>query len=429
MSPAVPHVASSRSTALALALVVALGLGLRGWRGSVINESQPNDRTRLTADEPGYDNLARALLNGEGFVWAGRVPVYPLWLAGLHRLTHYSYACEIYIQGLVGGLAIVLTFVLGRDVGGNRVGLIAALGAAIDLSLIQQSVRFLSEVLFTPAVLAVTISFSRALDRPSRGRFAAVGFWIGLANLIRPTLLLFPLVAAAVTMRRTRPGVEGAVAILAVSSVVVLPWIVHNHRRYGAIYPLATSNAILWQGSPEYYHLVRDEGYTYLDVWNKVLYGPGSEGHDPGSIEGDRYWTRRALRSIGREPLVYLRFCAEKAVTYWVGDPNADWNDGRMFDYRALRAWEWPRSIVAQHMFWRAFPLVAFASLMLLRDRLGRYAALLALLAYCTALHALTHAEVRLSEPLHPLLLVITAAAIETVLWKTGDANSRAPSP
>ena len=398
---------------VAVALVVCLGLTLRLQAARSWNASRPDAPARLTADEPGYDRLARELLDGHGFVWPGRVPLYPLWIAALHQVTGFSYARAIYYQCILGALAVALTFVLGRQVFGTAAGLIAAFGAAVDIVLIMQSVRFLSEILFTPAVIVLAISFTQALSSHSIRRFGWVGFWIGGANLIRPTLVAFPL-AAALVVGVAYPSRRGAVwmgVVTVVSCVVVLPWIAHNYSRYGAVYPLAVSNAILWQGSPEYYHLIRDRGYTYLDVWNKVIYGPGNEGHDAGSIEGDRYWTARALRSIAREPLVYTRFCLEKAVTYWVGDPNADWGDSFIFNYHVLRKWGMSRSTTAQYMFWRAFPIGGFAALLVLRGSYRRLAGILSILAYCTLLHAITHAEARLSEPLHPLLLVIVAGA------------------
>jgi Dolichyl-phosphate-mannose-protein mannosyltransferase len=406
---------------VAVALVVCLGLTLRLQAARSWNASRPDAPARLTADEPGYDRLARELLDGRGFIWPGRVPLYPLWIAALHRVTGFSYARAIYYQCILGALAVALTFVLGRQVFGTAAGLIAAFGAAVDIALITQSVRFLSEILFTPAVIVLAISFTQALSSPSIRRFGWVGFWIGCANLIRPTLVAFPL-AAALVVGVAYPSRRGAVwigVVTAVSCVVVLPWIAHNYIRYGAVYPLATSNAILWQGSPEYYHLIRDRGYTYLDVWNKVIYGPGNEGHDAGSIEGDRYWTARALRSIAREPLVYARFCLEKAVTYWVGDPNADWGDSFILNYHALRQSGMSRSTTAQYMLWRAFPIVGFAALLVLRGSYRRLAGILSILAYCTLLHAVTHAEARLSEPLHPLLLVIVAGAALRV-WSAG---------
>ena len=400
-----------------LLVVVCLGLGLRLYTAWQTNRASPDNPTRLKADEPGYDLLARELLNGNGLIWPGRVPLYPAWLAGLHYTTNYSYARGIYIQCVVGALAVWLTFVLGRDLFGPWVGLLAALGAAVDIVLVRQSVRFLSEILFTPLVLAVAISFVRALQRPTTARFAWTGVWIGLANLVRPTLFGFPVAAAVavVYLLGRRRGALPAAAIVLASAITIAPWMLRNYLKYDAVYPLATSNAILWQGSPEYYNLIRKQGYTYLDVWNKVIYGSGNEGNDPGSIEGDRYWTRRALRSIAAEPLVYLRFCLEKSVTYWIGDPNADWGDSHLFDYRRLRVqWDLSRFETVQYLLARAFPLVAFAALFSLRLHWRRLLPVLSILAYCTLLHAITHAEARLSEPLHPLLLVIFAAAVAT---------------
>lgn len=395
-------------------LIVCLALVVRLQAAWEVNASRPDTPARLSADEPGYDNLARELLAGEGLSWPGRVPLYPAWVAGLHLVTGYSYARGIYIQCLVGALAVWLTFALGRDLFGAAAGMLAALGAAVSIVLVQQSVRLLSEVLFTPLVLAVAIAFVRAMRAPTTARFAWVGLWTGLANLVRPTLVGFPVAAAAAIAYGLGPrrAARPVAALLVTSTLVVLPWVVRNYVKYDAVYPLATSNAILWQGSPEYFHLVRREGYTYLDVWNRVLYGPGNEGHDPGSIEGDRYWTRRALRSIAAEPMVYVRFCLEKAVTYWIGDPNADWNDTFVFNYRALREWGYSRAATAQYLLARAFPIVAFAALFWLRPYWRRLLPVLTILAYCTLLHAITHAEARLSEPLHPLLLVVFAAGV-----------------
>lgn len=395
-------------------LIVCFGLGLRLFTAREFNETRPDTRARLEGDEPGYDNLARELLAGKALSWPGRVPVYPAWLAGLHYLTGGSYAREVYIQSLLGALAIWLTFVLGRDCFDSATGMLAAAGAAVDVVLVREPVRFMSEILFTPVVLIVAIAFGRAMRSQALATFAWTGGWIGVANLVRPTLVAFPIVAAA-TVAYTygvRRAARPAAALLFTATLVVVPWIVRNYLKYEAIYPLATSNAILWQGSPEYYHLVRDRGFGYLDVWNKVIYGPGNEGHDPGSIDGDRYWMRRALRSIVAEPWIYARFCLEKSVTYWIGDPNADWYDTYVFNYHALRQRDVSRWLTAQYMVARVFPLFALASLVALRPYWRPLLPILSILAYCTLLHALTHAEARLSEPLHPLLMVIASAAV-----------------
>jgi hypothetical protein len=310
-----------RHSALAVLLVVLLALGLRLHAAWMVNTTRPDTAARLSADEPGYDSLARGLLAGEGLTWPGRVPGYPLWLAAIYWTTGGSYAPVLYVQAFVGALAVLLTYVLGRRFFGHGPGLVAALGAAVHFVLIQQSVRFLSEILFTPAILLVTLALVRAVELPSLGRLALAAAAIGGANLIRPTLFLFPLflvLLLPLMLPRRHVGRAAAVLVL-VSGLVILPWMVRNYLRYDALLPLATSNAILWQGSPEYYRLIRDQRYTYLQVWNEVLYGPGNDGYDPGTIEGERYWTRRAVRSILEEPHVYALFFVEKLGTYWVG--------------------------------------------------------------------------------------------------------------
>jgi hypothetical protein len=402
-------------------LIVFAGLFLRLNAAWDRNQTLPDTSARLSADEPGYDNLARGLLNGEGLTWPGRVPLYPAWIAGLHYATGYSYARGIYVQCLLGALAVWLTFLLGRDVVGPAVGILAALGAAVDVTLIHQSVRYLSEILFTPFVVAVAIAFARALRQPTARGFAWTGVWIGIANLTRPTLVAFPLMAvlAAGHVLGARRAIRLAAALVIASTLIVAPWVLRNYLKYHAIYPLATSNAILWQGSPEYYHLLREQGYSYMDVWNKIIYGPGNEGNDPGTIEGDRYWTRRALRSIAAEPLVYLRFCLEKSVTYWIGDPNADWGDSYLFDYRTPRRWGFSRFATVAWLLARVFPLAAFAALLSLRPPWRPLIPLLSIIVYCTLLHAITHAEARLSDPLRPLLWVIFATALSTGFART----------
>jgi hypothetical protein len=235
--------------------------------------------------------------------------------------------------------------------------------------LIHQSLHLLSEVLYTPAILLVTLALWWATRQPTFGRFIVLGVLIGVSNLIRPSLLLFPfvllpLLAVPLGWRR---GLPLGVVMLVASLLVVTPWVVHNYFKYDAIFALQTSNAILWQGSPEYYRLIHDEGYTYMRIWTEVLYGPGWELRDPNSVAGDRYWTERALQSIAAEPLVYLRFSAEKLVTFWIGDPNADWGDTTLFNYWALRQIGFLPADAVQVMIARALPLVALVALVWLK--------------------------------------------------------------
>lgn len=403
--PALPYVA--------LLAILLLAVGLRWYAAASWNEARPNSPERLYGDEPQYDNLARSLWQGYGFDWPGRTPLYPLWLAGVYWLSDGSYLAVPYAQILLGLATVYLIFRLGCELFGRAAGLIAALLGAGSYTLIHQSLHVLTEVLYAPALLIVALAMHRAFQRPSLRRFLWLGLWIGVSNLVRPTLVLFPafvLLLLLVLRREHALRYAGACALAA--ALTVAPWVIHNYVRHNVFYlMLAPSNAILWQGSPEYYRLLRDEGYTYMRVWGEVIYGPGWQEHDPMSVEGDRWWTQRALRSIAAEPHIYLIYFVEKLGTYWVGDPEADWNGSHVFDYRALRElWFSPRDAKLV-MLMRAIPIVALAAALWLRRSWRRLLPVYAILIYCTLLHAATHAEARLSEPLQPLLLVIVAGA------------------
>jgi 4-amino-4-deoxy-L-arabinose transferase-like glycosyltransferase len=409
--------------------VVLLGLLLRLWVAWSHNQWQPNSTAWLIGDEPGYNNTALELLAGYGFTWPGRVPLYPVWLAGVHWLTGTSYHAVRYVQAFLGAGTVFLTYLLGRRLFGHPSGLIAALLASASYVLIHQSLHLLSEVLFTPVVLLVALSLFRAVEQPTTGRFAAAGIWIGISDLIRPTLLLFPfflLWPLAVRLGWRSSIRYGTVLALAVIFVIG-PWIIRNRIRYDAWFPLATSNAILWQGSPEYYKLIHEEGYTYMRIWKEVLYGPGWERQDPTSIAGDRYWTERALKSIRSDPGTYLKYAAEKLGTYWVGDANADWNDERIFSFGALRRLGFSRGAAAAVMIARALPIIALAAILVLWPQRRRLLPLYAILAYCTLLHAATSAVARLSEPLQPILLVLVAGAVVWQRRQRRESNQALP--
>ena len=91
---------------------------------------------------------------------------------------------------------------------------------------------------------------------------------MGLSNLVRPSLLLFPVFVAILLffLFNKRKAFAFGFVYLASSAVIVTPWVIHNYIRYSAIFPLQTSNAILWQRSPEYYHLISDQGYSYQRI-------------------------------------------------------------------------------------------------------------------------------------------------------------------
>lgn len=72
---------------VAMIVIVAVGLGFRIGTAILWNHDRPDSPARLIGDEPGFDSMARQLLDGHGFTWPGRVPLYPAWLAGVYGIS------------------------------------------------------------------------------------------------------------------------------------------------------------------------------------------------------------------------------------------------------------------------------------------------------------------------------------------------------
>ncbi len=422
---------------VATVLLFALFLRLRSawfW-----NAAHPNTRERLRyGDEPAYDAVARGLLDGAGFPSPDRLPLYPAWVAFWHWVSGFDYNILIYAQGLLGTLAVLLAYLLARRLAGHWAGLLAAAAMAVSAVMITHTLHVAPEFMFTIAVLGVALALVRAWRAPSPGAFAAAGALVGVANLIRPTLLFFPIfvaVALVLVWRGSRSAWKFAAMYAVAAYIVTAPWTLHNYMRHGVFLPLSTSNATLWLGSPEYHRLIHDQGYTYFRVWDEVIYPEDPAVPFPTTIEGERYWSERALRSIRQEPLLYARLVVERLGTYWVGDPVVDWGRTYPLNYRHLRegrsAFRALRLLIE-----RTIPIFGLLAIVILRRRWREFVPLYVLLLYTTLLHAATVARIRMSEPFYPLLLVLIATAMVHLVtvkgwprWRRSPVPAHAPPP
>jgi hypothetical protein len=369
---------------------------------------------QLFGDEPGYDYLAVRLLDGHFFDWPARTPVYPLFLTACYWMFGHSFGAVLYAQAAVGASVIPLTFLLARRFTRPGWALLAAGLVAVHPALIGHVTRLYTEALYTPFQLLAVLSFLRALDTPTVARFATGGMLLAVTTLCRPTIALFPLIVPFLLprglslLRRASLWVCYTGAMI----IVIAPWSYHNYRTYHMFLPLSvTSGVVLWHGSPEHYHLTMEDQRHALQIWDGVLNPRGNGGHDPMSIDGDRYFLHRAIASIRQEPGVYLWYALQKSLFFWIGHPAIDWPGYSIFGFDAMRPYFSAPHIIGVFVV-RLLPFLALISLVVLRDRLKDLIPLLALCAYFMVIQGLTQAEVRYSEPLFPILAtMITMAA------------------
>jgi 4-amino-4-deoxy-L-arabinose transferase-like glycosyltransferase len=198
--------------------------------------------------------LANQLANGDGYIQpllvspghvatADKPPLYPLLLALPSLLGWDSLVAHRGLSCLMGALLVVAVGLLGRRMGGERVGLVAAGLAAIYPLLIAVDGSVRSESLYAPLIAFTLLAAYRLIDRPGFGRAAVLGLCVGLAALTRSeALLLGGLLLVVVALRLPRPsGLRYTATMSVVALLVLVPWLARNWSEFGQ--PVLSTNS------------------------------------------------------------------------------------------------------------------------------------------------------------------------------------------
>ena len=281
----------------------------------------------LTHDEREYLLLARNVAEGRGFVHHqpdgtpapgehfGRAPVYPLFLAGVIRLTGMPAGEHVALlrvirtsQAVLGGALVWLVAWLAARAAGPRAALAASWLAALYPPLVWTPAYIWSETLFS--VLAFACVAVLTLDARRRRVYLAAGALAGLAVLTRPAMLFFlPLAACWLAWRREWRGV---ILLSVACAVVVAPWTLRNAREYGRFVLVASEGGItFWTGN---HPLAVGEGDLAANPQLKrenVALRARHPGLTPEQLEP--VYVREALQFIRERPAAWAALMARKA--------------------------------------------------------------------------------------------------------------------
>ena len=411
-----PSSTDRRVIAVVLGALTLAGLALRLWVAGTTHRLL-DAPAALIGDEGRYDSIARDLLNGQFFPWPASTPVYPLFLAACYAVFGRSYAAALIAQAFVSATAVPLTYRLARRFIEPWSALAASLLTAVHPGLITQVDMLYTEAIYTPLWIATALSLCRLLEDPGLRRSLAAGAWLAASTLCRPMTALLPLVMPLVMPHRWRMAqrVRIVAVLMGVLAVATAPWAYHNWRTQRAFLPFGFSLTMLWHGSPEFYHIMAKKPNAMLRVWDDELNPERNGGHDPMTIEGDRYFTARAKASIRAEPGVYAWYSLQKLAFFWIGHPAAEYD----WPFNAwATAWQRLKYFGARLLT----VCLALLGLFILRRRLRTFALLLLICGYFMAVHAVLVPVARYSEPLYPILAVfIAAAAGEVARRRTGE--------
>jgi 4-amino-4-deoxy-L-arabinose transferase-like glycosyltransferase len=246
---------------LRLVYVHVLERGVRGLGDWHFFHSLPN----LMAEGRGFVDPFILVQRGEEVATALHPPLWPLvltpvsWLGGESALAHRTVGC------VLGAAVIVLLGLLGRRIGGERAGLVAAGIGALHPLLIAADGSLMSETLYGLLVLTALLLALRMLDTPGRLVALGLGLAIGLAALTRSeALLLLPLLALPVAFS-ARPGRWARVGLACLGcALVVLPWTARNLAAFDRPVLVSHNDSTVFAGA----NCDRTYGGQDLGGWN-----------------------------------------------------------------------------------------------------------------------------------------------------------------
>lgn len=286
-------------------------------------------------DQVSYDALARSLLDGRGYSftenWYPFTPantptshwsfLYPIYLAGVYALTGYHPLAARLLQAAVGGaLLCFLVYRIGRKVVNEDTGLVGAGLAAVYGYFIYYNSALMTETFSIVLVLLILYLSIELKENPSLTRWVGLGFTLGLAALLRQTILLFaPFLLVWLFMELRTRGIRWWYYLLPIVVIffLVIPWTIRNYLVYRE-FLLLNSNAG--------YALYASNNPGLETDWNneRVVVPVPKELKGQNEAELDRDLTKKGLEFIFADPMRSLKLNLDKTLEYFRFWPTSD---------------------------------------------------------------------------------------------------------
>lgn len=197
-------------------------------------------------DARGYHQLAVNLLSRGGFSTSAgppfypdhvRAPLYPLFVALVYSLAGPAPLAVVLLQAVLDAVTAAVTFRLGREVGGRRVGLLAAFLYAANPSSWRFCNELLTEILFGLLLSASLWMLVRYVLAHRQRDMLLFGLFMGAATLCKPNIQFIPLLLLAVLLYKRLGGQRAwwqgtALAALTIGAML-FPWLARNRLVFG----------------------------------------------------------------------------------------------------------------------------------------------------------------------------------------------------
>jgi hypothetical protein len=373
-------------------------------------------------------NIARSLALGKGFSDALRegtgatawlTPVYPLLLAGIFRIfgifTAASFIGAVALNIAFSAAACLPIFHAGRKIAGVSVGAAAAWFWAVFPNAIVIPFEWVWDTCLTALLAALILWFTLKLAESLRARdWCLYGLLWGVALMTNPALAsLLPFLLGWATYRASRRGRRSlALVTLAVLMMVLCctPWTVRNYVAFHRFVPLrSTFPFALWLG----HNPVFD---PRSPVTTRVTpYEEGREYKRLGETAFMREKWTGALNFIRTHPALEVSLFERRFVAFWAG---LDSPFRRFLETESLG----DRIVLLANFLAALGTLGGLVAVWIKR----RYYALV-LSAFPVVfpwIYYATEPYLRYRQPIDPILMLLTAVALDALLQRKSDARS-----
>ena len=380
-----------------------------------------------------YSAQAQVLSDGKGFVHpfaggpaADHPPLTALAMTPIAFVFDGSLLAQRLGMVVLGVAVVYLVGLLGREVAGERAGLIAAGIAAVYPNLWLNDGVVMSETLATLLLVAVFLAIYRFRDDFTWGRMAIIGALCGLAILARAeSALLLPLVVLPTLVwcgtgrwwaRLGRVVVAGLVSL-----AVLAPWVIPNLVRFEEPVLLSSNDGLTLSGAncdTTYYG--DGIGLWSLDCPFGVT-GPDPETADQSELASayrdaavtyiENHKKRFPVVAAARVGRIWGVYAPGQMVEYSEGDLETS-GEGR----EAGPAW-------VGYAFWWVLAPLAVVGAVLLRRRGVLVLPLVMTFVMVTVTAVLFYGLIRFRIPAEIAVVVLAAAAVDQLL-----RNRRSPS-
>ena len=410
-----------------LAAIAAVGLAVRvgyvlGFRRDVEvwgDAFYYHWQGRLVAEGKGFLGPAQYVLQGRAVQAADHPPLYVLVLAAALVLGGTSFLAHQLTSAAVGAASVLVVGLLGREVAGERAGLVAAALAAVYPYFWVNDGQVMSETvaIFTAAV--ATLAAYRFGKHPRPASAVALGAACGLAALSRAeSVLLLGLVALPLALLARPLPLRRRVGLLAATGVtaaaVVAPWVAYNLSRFERpVYLSSGLEITLTVSNCDETYRGQFRGFWFMPCVTRLSPPQGDQS------EQAAYYRRHALDYVGAHRDELSGVVAARLGRAW-----GLYRPTQQLDFDVIEGREKPVSVVGLGAFY-LLCAGALAGTVVLRRRRVPVFPLAALAVVVSVAVVMTFGNTRYRAPAEVALVVLSAVALSAL----GRRREPAPQP